>query len=100
MEGACRVTGRPGRGERAEGERATDVDDRHRRRQSSPERGGQLHHRGIRYRQESNLGRPDHLRRFAPRDELAVVAGRAEGSGERAPEAPAADDQEVDCGCG
>jgi hypothetical protein len=100
MEGARRVTGGSGRGQRAERERAADVDDGRRRRQPSRERGGQLGHDRIGHRQEGDLGRRDDLRWLAPGDQLGTVAGGAEGPRQRAPEASAADYQEVDSGFG
>ena len=77
-------------------ERTARVDDRRPGRQARGEGRGRGGDGGIGNGEEGNLDRGRGCRRLVPGDELAAVAGGSEGPGQRAPEASAAGDQEVD----
>jgi hypothetical protein len=70
--------------------------DRRRGGQPGSERCGDPGHGWVRNREEGHLGRRQGRGRLAASDELTAVAGSRERPGQRAPEASAADDQEVD----
>jgi len=90
------VAGGAGRRKGCELESAAHVDHGRRGRQPSAECRGHLRQGRVGNREEGHLGVGEGRRRLAAGDELTALAGSAERPGQRAPEASAADDQEVD----
>jgi len=96
MERPGLVAGGPSRGESRQLERAARMHDRGRGREPGSESRGHLRHGRVGNGEEGHLAIREGRRRLAPGDELAAMACLPEGSGQRSPEAAAADDQEVD----